>query len=946
MNFRFSSVLFFLPALFIAINCPAQYFVSGQDPASINWKQINTENFQIIYPEDFEKEAQYFANTIDYVYKFDIKTLDHKPKKISVILHNQTVTSNAMVLWAPKRMEIFTCPPQDTYAENWLQQLAIHEYRHVVQIDKLNQGMTKVLTYVFGEQATGAILGLFIPLWLVEGDAVCTETALSNSGRGRLPSFEMKLRAQTLAKINLNYDKAVFGSYKNFIPDRYHLGYFLTAQARKEYGSEIWKNAFDNVGKKPFQITPFSNSIKTSSGLNKIQFYKKTISELDSLWSKQDEQINFSNYKVFKKEKPKFYTNYTNPVFINDSILIAEKSGLDDIVRFVEIDKNGNEEIIYAPGFIFTETLSGNENLLVWAEKQYDLRWQNRSYAIIKTFDLKTKKVKNLTSHTRYFAPAISPDSKKIAAVRITTDNNYFLDILDSNTGEIINAISTPENYFFITPSWSDDNNTIVCVLLSDTGKCLASINSTTNEIKYLNDFSFIEISKPIMSGKYIYFVGAYSGIDNIYFLNTETKKISQLTSARFGVADPCLSKNKNEVIYSNYTENGFEIVKTDLKNTYKKNLDQIVDHSIKLYESLAKQEDGIINKSDIPNKNYKTKKYSKWKHLFNFHSWAPLFIDVNNTEVNPGFSLMSQNKLGTSIATIGYDYNLNERSGKYVINYTYKGFYPIFDLTFDHGKRKGKYFDDLGNSYDFSWLETNLEFEIKFPLNFTSNKYIRYITPQIGTTFKNVSHNNSTPDNFIKGSIQTLDYKLSINNILKSSHRDIYPKWGQSISFNYRDTPFGDNDLGSIKAVETVLYFPGILSHQGFKVYGGVQKKKNEHYRFSDIVDYPRGFSGLSSDELYSISFNYKFPIICPNLSISSLIFLKRIKLNLFYDYADSKLKDDKSIYRSTGVETTFDCHFLRIIVPFDLGFRTIYKPDQKTLGFEFMFFMDFSSF
>ena len=261
-------------------------------------------------------------------------------------------------------------------------------------------------------------------------------------------------------------------------------------------------------------------------------------------------------------------------------------------------------------------------------------------------------------------------------------------------------------------------------------------------------------------------------------------------------------------------------------------------------------------------------------------------------------------------------------------------------------GKRNGKYFDDNNYTHDFSWSETNLEFEISLPLNLTTNKYIRSIKPKIGTTFKNIAHNNSTPEDFINGTVQTLEYKLSINNILKKSYRDIYPKWGQSIGLNYRNTPFGDNDLGSIKAVETILFFPGILRHQGIKIYSGIQKKENEHYRFSDIVDYPRGFSGLSSDELFSVSFNYKFPLICPDLSISSLIYLKRIKLNLFFDYADSKLDDENLNYRSTGVETTFDCHFLRIIIPFDVGFRTIYKPDNNSIGFEFMFLMDFSSF
>ena len=38
------------------------------------------------------------------------------------------------------------------------EQLAIHEYRHSVQINKMNRGFTRALYYIFGEQATGGIL--------------------------------------------------------------------------------------------------------------------------------------------------------------------------------------------------------------------------------------------------------------------------------------------------------------------------------------------------------------------------------------------------------------------------------------------------------------------------------------------------------------------------------------------------------------------------------------------------------------------------------------------------------------------------------------------------------------------------------------------------------------------------------------------------------------------
>ena len=53
------NVIFSLLVIFLSINvAKGQYFQTGQDPSSIRWRQINTTNFQIIFPEEFEKQAQ------------------------------------------------------------------------------------------------------------------------------------------------------------------------------------------------------------------------------------------------------------------------------------------------------------------------------------------------------------------------------------------------------------------------------------------------------------------------------------------------------------------------------------------------------------------------------------------------------------------------------------------------------------------------------------------------------------------------------------------------------------------------------------------------------------------------------------------------------------------------------------------------------------------------
>ncbi len=121
-------------------------------------------------------------------------------KNLPLVLHNRTVVSNAMVSPTPFRADFFTMPGQNSYSQPWDKQLTLHEYRHAAQMQKLNQGFTSGLKVLFGDQAIGAIIGVFLPFWFIEGDAVFVETIYSESGRGRSPEFIMPLKAQIIEK--------------------------------------------------------------------------------------------------------------------------------------------------------------------------------------------------------------------------------------------------------------------------------------------------------------------------------------------------------------------------------------------------------------------------------------------------------------------------------------------------------------------------------------------------------------------------------------------------------------------------------------------------------------------------------------------------------------------------------------------------------------------------
>jgi len=963
-------VLLFL--LSFQIKVDAQYYSSGQDPSYIHWEQINTAHFKVIFPEGYEKTALYVANVLEYASTMVYKTLETHPKKIPVILHNLSSKSNAQTLWAPSRMDFYTIPPQDTYGEEWFQQLAIHEYRHIIQLSKMNQGLTNVLTYLFGEQITAAVLGLYAPFWFIEGDAVAAETGLCNTGRGRTPAFTMPLRSQIIEKKIFSYDQAVFGSFKKFIPDYYVLGYNLVAQARNKYGYRIWDHTMNKVARKPFMIVPFSEGIRDITGMSKTGLYKTSLEELGKEWKKQYDETVYSLVIDIPCAKAKTYTNYIRPFETDRGTIIAERKILDDLTRFVEIDKSGNERFIFTPGYLSRGTLTyaknfgepahfGNDlnnaagmsalscskHLIAWTEPKPDPRWDNRDYSIIKILDLNTHKVKKLTSKCRYFAPALSPDASRIVAVNASEENQYSLVIIDVNSGKELEKFTTPENYFFTNPSWSADGQKIVSVLMGDQGKCLALTDITNGTTSLLTPFSFTDISKPLIKGHFVVFVGAYSGIDNLYAFELTTKETYQVTSVKYGVTDPSLSVAGDAIYFSNYTADGFKITSTSFEPQSWIPLDKVSDNSIKLYKAIAEQEGKILDPARIPEKDYDVTKYSKLLHLFRIHSWAPISIDATNLDVSPGVSLMSQNTLSTTFSSLGYAYNLNEKAGKYFLNLSYQGFYPVFDFQVDYGKRNSFTHDTADNRIDFSWMETNFTTTARVPLNFTSGKFGRIVQPSIDFTYKQLDMEKDAPVRFRRNNYKTIGYRLYAYNLKRRVEQDMNPVWGQMIDLNLSTAPFNNDTLGSMFSAETRLFFPGIRKHHSFNFYGGYQKRfDNRLYYYGSRVNYPRGFSGQFSEELSSFSLNYKLPLMYPDFSLTSLAYFKRFKANFFYDFARGSHASYHTNYQSTGIELFADMHILRFLAPIELGYRMIYLPDKGDFKSEFLFSINVYAF
>ena len=945
-----------------------QYFSTGEDPAGLRWRQIVTENFQLIYPETYEDQAQKLGHYFEKVYEFGSATMEHRPRKISVIFHTHTVRSNGLVGWAPRRVEIFTPPHQDNYAQDWLQQLVLHEFRHVVQVDKIHSQLPEILKGLFGEQLSALITGVYLPFWFIEGDAVISETALSHSGRGRLPSFLMEHKAQVVEKGVFSYDKAYNGSYKDFVPDHYKLGYYLTGEIRARYGPGIWNYSLNLLSRNPFSINPVNRILRDYSGLNQEVMYQSVFDSLHKVWKQKDEKFTPEVFR-FIKSSEESYVSYQYNHILPSGDRITLRTSHESIPRFVRIDPQGTEKTVVTPGQIFDESVGYRNNLVVWSEYIPDARWSHSGRSKIRLFDVSSSKEFSFYPEFKCFAPAISPDEHNIAVVESNFENQYYLSVYNAITGALVRRYQTPDNNYLFSPVWIDHQE-IIAVVLTHTGKSLARINPFTGTMEFLDDGTLKEIKQLRYHQDEVYFISGYSGTDDLYRMNLKSRKIERIAKGRFGLGYPAVNDKGNEWIISDYTSNGYRLVSLESCDIKAESLQNIDEGTYELAEIMAAQEPGIVDFRETDTTTFISKRYYKGLNLFNFHSRAPMVLDVNTYDVKPGISILSQNKLGTATTSAGYKRNTSEKSGQYYAEFEYRGFYPVFAVEAQTGKRSDEYFQVINYVNQagevvrrdttlkrFSWNESNLSLNTSVPLNLTSGAYFRLLQPEVRLDYTHYEHNSTTPENFNRGNLQTFLYRLYYHQLLRQAYRDMMPDWGIVTDFSYRHGPWGDINPGDLMAAQVRGYIPGFMKNHGISIYNGLQKRNNgSKYGFSNAIRFPRGYHSMNNNQMVSLSADYRLPLFYPDWNLGRWVYLRRVKATLFGDYAwltGDVFNNSREVVGSfqknlfsAGVDLTADVNFLRIYAPANWGVRSVFVPEFNNFTFEMLFSIDFTSF
>ncbi len=952
MTLRRTLIAFIL--LTASLKAPGQYYDSGQDPASLKWLKINTGRFLVIYPENYGQAGRQFATDLENANAALSEIFPSRKYRIPVIIHNHTTQSNGFVAWAPKRMEVYPTPEQNSIPLDPNRQLALHELTHVLQMETLNSGFSKTMSFLFGQQFPGATAAL-LPPWYMEGDAVFAESALTGAGRGNIPAFQKELKALSLNKKPFySYDKMINGSYRDYVPDHYQLGYQMVAWSYYANNTKVWNDVVNYTGRNPFLINPVNINLKKNTGLTKKLLFSQAFDSLRYLWSRDNESQEIRSYVPLNPAKGKEYINYYSPLIAGRDSVFALKTSMYAPMSVVLINpSSGSEKKILVPGSVYPRSFSYGAGRLVWVETRTDPRWDNRNYSVVRLYDIKLKSSRQVSFRSRYMAASISGDGRLVAVSENTIDNRNLLTFLDSYTGNVLKSVPSPGNSIIQYPRWSNNNNIISMIFLDQEGEGVRTFNHITGEWKTLIDSDKNDIQSAYVRNDTLFYVSSVSGTDNAYFIPPGGNSF-KVTSSAFGAYDALPASG--ELYFSDYTAGGFNISKVSLGDALPYNGERFSD-------GIIAERSGInpVIMAGPDTTKYNPEPYRKWQHLFGLHSWMPFYADIEEVQadplsVRPGLTVLSQNHLSTLISSAGYEYS---EAGEHVFHtrLTWKGWYPVIDTRLDYGNFTN--IDLAGENVAAPPVKPGLGLKsrIYLPLGFSTGRFNQVIYPSFTGDFKRRYVYLKDEKRFDEGQTQ-LTARLYFSNSHRSAKRDIFPRWAQVADISKTWSPFDESIYGSDFAFRGALYFPGIFRNNGVRLRYETEKQSFARYLTSNTIRYPRGYRNIVSEKLTFLSADYAFPVLYPDLNIGPLIYIPRIRASLFFDHAKGtnnyylkttsaglsvdRRVDGTEFFTSAGIELLGDFHLFRVPYPVTAGIQSTWVKDETIPSVRLIFNID----
>lgn len=888
-------ICWLLIVIFVAdIKVQAQQF--GGNPSSIKWSQINTDTARIIFPEELVGQGRKVASIVHELQRSHTGTIGNRLRKINIVLQNQTSFSNGYVGLGPFRSEFYLFAPQNSFetsALNWIDELSLHEFRHVQQYNNFNVGLSRLAGILFGQQGRALANNAAVPDWFFEGDAVFNETLLSRQGRGRVPDFFNGFKSLYQQGRHYSYMTIRNGSLRQFVPNHYELGYLLVGYGREKYGADFWRKVSADAATFKSLIYPWQSAVRRHAGISYNQFVSDAFAYYQKQWPKEAK----SNFITAPKRGN--VVNYKYPYLDSSGNIIALESSYSHIPAFYKINKDGKEQKLAVRDIANDDYFSYNGGKIIYSSFRADKRWGYREYSDIKLLDVATGTKRTLVTKERYFSPDLSHDGNRFIVVEMKPNQESNL-VSMNQRGEKVFRSKATRGLIYTYPKFSANDSFIYSPIRNEDGQmALLKLELATGKELRVVPFGNRVLGFPLVQGDTVFFSSSYKGNDEIWAYIERRDKVYRVASRSTGLYQAAYDNTTKRLIASTFTADGYRLISIDQPEQLWQPVNEKEQAVVDLYLPDALKQESSATLDNIPVRDFAVRPYKKSYNIFNFHSWRPYY---DESEI--AFTLLGENILNTFQSELFYAYNRNEASHRVGFNAIYGGsfFQPLAGVSHTWDRTAV-----LEDRTELSYNELNVNAGLRLPLNLTSGKQNRFIT--LSSTFNNQQRRwtGIAKQLLADNNFNYLESRVQYSGQIQKAAKQIYPHWAQSVSLQYRNAL--DNDakqfLGS-----GYLYLPGLFATHNLVLSAAYQARDTFSVPFTNNFPFSRGYTAIDFPRMVRFGSNYHFPLVYPDLGFANIVYFRRIRANGFFDYTVTKsLRTGNTFdFRTTGGEVFFD--------------------------------------
>jgi hypothetical protein len=639
---------------------PPSFLETAELSPYTHYRTFETGHFVFTYAEGYFEFARIAAGHFEHAHSILAPILKWQPRqKTPVLIADNADAANGFALPSLRVGMVLTATPPESwfstaYTEDWIKLLVFHEYTHFLNIDPTT-GLGEWTRRIFGDVIRPN--GLW-PSWMLEGLAVYFETRTSKFGRGRSPYYEAIVRAYYAdGKLDPRHPDAITLGRLDRLTGDYP--YFPGGEIPYLFGYHLW----NEVAEKDMGTLSIQSSSRVPFFLNSSleNVIRRNWSEL---WTEFTDRAAARFAPQIARIRKEGETRSETLIKSNFEALAPAESpdgewlawtdtSLDDRTRLVLKNlRTGRRrkltEKVLGVGLAFTP----DSRYLVYSalvvENSYEL------FSDLFVYDVKTGRETQLTHGARAKDPALSPDGKKLAYLKVErgTPRIEIADFeIEGGVPRIRNprTLHEPKAFTILgTPHFWNAHEVVFSSQELGRGSSEIRVTHTgTRTVRTLIEDGCMNRYPNTRNGRLVYVSNA-TGIDNVYeWLPSGSIRLTNVVT---GTAFPALSR-QGELCANLLSSNGYSWVKFEAPRSALPAREVLAGFSAPdpLPEALGAPPAVITREGD-------TREYSPWSSMAP-RQWNPTLDYDSFSGTSAGGAIFGWDRTGKHQYDLGASY-------------------------------------------------------------------------------------------------------------------------------------------------------------------------------------------------------------------------------------------------------------------------------------------------